>query len=78
MAETAKARRSAEQIASDELEKAQKRVQKAEDRLAKARAEEEKAEADLVRATRYLAFAESNPDLPDTDAPELETEPQDV
>lgn len=68
---TSRTRRNPAEIAQAELDKARQRVEKARQRLDKARQEEEKAEADVTRAERFLAFAESNPDLPqDVDAGE--------
>jgi hypothetical protein len=66
-------RRSPEERATQDLNKAQQRRDKAAEKLAQAQSEVEAAERELARAEHYLSFAQSNPDLPAAEVEEVET-----
>lgn len=71
-------RRTPEQKATADLEKAQKAVDKANERIQKANDELTKAQAEADRANRFLAYAQANPDLPqDNGAINPEPAPED-
>lgn len=70
----ARVRRSPQERAQADLDKAQKAVDRATERVTKAQAEWEAAQEDQKRAQRYLTYAQANPDLP-AQAAEKEASP---
>jgi DNA repair ATPase RecN len=67
-------RKSPQDIAVAELEKAEKRLEKAQDSAEKWEEKLEEAIAERDRAQRYVDFLRQNPDLPQTDSPDTPPE----